>query len=93
MENQNEKKHHAPKGGPYTIVGPTVFDELSTYTYYVMPADGIEYDWEVTGGNIMSGEGTDTIVVQWTGTLGTLTCNVISGIAILDTNLGGHLKD
>jgi hypothetical protein len=93
MENQDEKKPKPPKGGPYTIFGPTTFAALETYTYNVLPADGVEYEWIITGGNIMSGEGTDTIVVQWTGTLGTLTVNVISGIAILDTSLGGHLGD
>ena len=91
MENQDQKKTKPPVDTTYVILGPTSFEALETYTYTVMPADGVEYYWEVTGGNIMTGQGTDTITIQWTGPTGAITANVISGIGILDTSVGGNL--
>ena len=91
MENQDEKKPKPPKTTTYTIIGPTTFEALETYTYTVVPADGVEYYWEVSGGNLTLGQGTDTVNVQWTGPVGNLTVNVISGIGILDTNVGGNI--
>ena len=88
MENQDGKNPKPPRTETYSIIGPTTFEALETYTYSVMPADGVEYYWEVDGGNLMSGQGIDTVSIQWTGPVGNLTVNVISGIGVLDTNVG-----
>ena len=89
MENQDEKKHNKPNDGPYNIIGPTVFDELSTYTYTLVPANGNGAYWEVEGGILTAGQMTDTVTVQWNDTSGQLKANVISDITILDTSVGG----
>ena len=35
-------------------------------TYSVVPADGTSYVWTVSGCDIISGQGTASIIVQWT---------------------------
>ncbi len=37
----------------------------NTYTYSVTPTTGAQYFWSVTGGNIISGQGTAQITVLW----------------------------
>ncbi|OWY24839.1 hypothetical protein C7N43_27915 [Sphingobacteriales bacterium UPWRP_1] len=44
-----------------------------TYTYSTPAITGSTYNWTVTGGTIISGQGTNTITVQWNnGTAGTV---------------------
>ena len=93
MENQDEKRSNPPKDGGYTIIGPTNFEELSTYTYTVMPSNATGYYWQVSGGNLMSGQGTDVASIQWIGTSGVITVGVITSVTVLDTNVGGGKHD
>ncbi len=37
----------------------------NTYTYSVPPIIGTLYEWQVTGGTILSGQGTPQITIQW----------------------------
>ncbi|MGV3599035.1 MAG: PKD domain-containing protein, partial [Bacteroidota bacterium] len=47
------------------ISGNTVVCFNQTHTYHVDSAGMDTYQWQVSGGTILSGQGTDTIVVQW----------------------------
>ena len=55
----------------------TVCATNNTKTYSVVPVAGSTYQWIVTGGTILSGQGTATITVQWTSNQG--------GISIVQT--------
>jgi hypothetical protein len=51
------------------ITGPSPVCQTvnnSTETYSVVNVPGNSYNWVVTGGTIVSGQGTNAIVVQWT---------------------------
>ena len=50
----------------HQIQGPLNVNVGVQYTYSVIPADGLGYVWTVTGCNIISGQGTPSILVQWT---------------------------
>ncbi|WP_431159185.1 FG-GAP-like repeat-containing protein [Winogradskyella poriferorum] len=47
------------------IVGATVSSFLSVETYSYAIANGSTTDWQVSGGEILSGQGTGTITVSW----------------------------
>ena len=57
-----------------TIAGAADADAGSPYSYST-DAEGGTYEWSVTNGTIVSGEGTDSIEVVWEGT-GTVVLNV-----------------
>lgn len=49
-----------------TISGPTAICEFSSgNTYSVTSVSGISYDWQVVGGSITSGSGTNSVSVSW----------------------------
>lgn len=48
-----------------TISGPSSVIETLTYSYSVPSTAGATYNWTVTGGTIVSGAGTNSIMVQW----------------------------
>ena len=50
----------------YQIQGPLNVNVGAQSTYSVIPADGTSYAWTVSGCNILSGQGTSSIIVQWT---------------------------
>lgn len=50
-----------------TITGYANACNNNSYTYTVAPVAGSTYIWTATGGNIISGQGTNSIVVQWNG--------------------------
>lgn len=58
---------------PLVITGSTTVCETGVNTYSVPAVAGSTYNWTVTGGNIISGQGTNQITVQWnidtTGTI------------------------
>lgn len=58
-----------------TISGPNTVVENLTYGYSVPSTTGATYLWNVTGGTILSGAGTNSIMVQW-GSAGTGTVTV-----------------
>ncbi|MEX0966608.1 MAG: PKD domain-containing protein [Bacteroidia bacterium] len=47
------------------ISGPDSICEGSTVSYNASPAAGSTYSWSVTGGQVISGQNTDTITVAW----------------------------
>ena len=47
------------------IVGNTTSSFLRTETYSYNMAEGSSADWQVNGGEILNGQGTSTITVQW----------------------------
>ena len=57
------------------VTGSIVVCENSTASYSVQKWISAQYDWQVTGGMILSGQGTHTIVVQW-GSAGTGTIDL-----------------
>lgn len=56
------------------ISGNSIVCGISTQTYSVPAVVGNTYNWTVTGGSIVSGQGTSQITVLWSsGTIGTVT--------------------
>jgi gliding motility-associated-like protein len=52
---------------PFTIIGDTVFCINDSTAQYIATGDtNATFTWTATGGNIVSGQGTDTIIVDWT---------------------------
>jgi len=47
------------------IVGATEADDLQIYSYSVSNEEMFDYHWAVAGGNIVSGQGTNGIEIQW----------------------------
>lgn len=55
------------------ITGSSAACSAATQTYSVVATAGHTYTWDVVGGTIMSGQGTNQITVQWSsGTVGTV---------------------
>ena len=50
---------------PPAITGSATADENTTGAYSVPAQSGYSYTWTVSGGNIISGQGTNAISVQW----------------------------
>ena len=50
----------------HQIQGPLQVNVGNQYVYSVIPADGTAYYWTVTGCDIVSGQGTPSITVNWT---------------------------
>ena len=48
------------------IFGPTNPTQFQTVTYSVTPSSGSTYNWNLFGGTIESGQGTNSIDVKWT---------------------------
>lgn len=79
-----------------TISGPGKFCALPANGSYFVPdlGPGYVYNWSVSGGNIVSGQGTSNLSVNWTASAGTVTltytgkCNK-SGTASINVNIGG----
>lgn len=75
---------------PPTVTGSNAVDENSTASYSVPAQSGYSYVWTVTGGNIISGQGTNAISVQW-GSEGTGNVSIIwadaNGCESTSTNL------
>lgn len=49
------------------ISGESLVDESVTFPYTLEPHDNSNYSWLVTGGEIISGQGTHSVLVQWGG--------------------------
>jgi hypothetical protein len=50
-----------------TISGPASVAPATQYTYSVAAQAGASYNWTVTNGTIVSGQGTNSVEVTWTG--------------------------
>lgn len=48
-----------------TIAGETVVCENETATYTVPKWLSVYYDWQVSGGTILAGQGTNVVTIQW----------------------------
>jgi hypothetical protein len=55
----------SPQGNLPDILGMAAVDPFSLQTYSVGTINGATLTWVVTGGNILSGQGTNFIQVQW----------------------------
>jgi hypothetical protein len=51
--------------GSTTIIGPTVVLAGNTYTYNNSIPSSFNLSWSTSSGTILSGQGTDTITIQW----------------------------
>lgn len=49
----------------YEIQGETNVILYEEYSYNLVPSDCTSYSWLITGGNIISGQGSQSIVVVW----------------------------
>lgn len=69
-----------PPTPPDTIIGPLTVCPNTTTSYTTSPISGYTFNWVVTGGTVASGQGTDSITVNWgnSGT-GTITLNSLNG--------------
>jgi len=69
-----------PPTPPDTIIGPLTVCPNTTASYTTSPISGYTFNWVVTGGTVASGQGTDSITVNWgsSGT-GTITLNSLNG--------------
>jgi hypothetical protein len=54
-----------PEGNLPEILGFGIVDPFSIQTYSTSPIDGASFSWQVIGGNILSGQGSNFIQVQW----------------------------
>jgi hypothetical protein len=54
-----------PQGATPEIIGLNVFQPFSVQTYSVSQLSNVTYQWSVTGGNILQGQGSNFIQVQW----------------------------
>lgn len=65
---------------PTSVVsGPTVVCQNETATYTLPKWPSVYYDWQVGGGTVVSGQGTNVATIQWGfGTTGTITVNYSS---------------
>jgi len=50
----------------YEIDGPDSIINNYVAGYCVVPQDAATYNWVLTGGNIVCGQGTAAVIVQWT---------------------------
>lgn len=55
---------------PFAISGLEVVTDSAAVNYTVTGNSGSDYDWEVEGGGIAGGQGTNSINVAWTDTTG-----------------------
>ena len=71
--------------GP-ALLGSNSATPFQTSTFSVPQQPGNTYDWTVTGGNIISGLGTNSITVQWGGVgSGNVTLNINQGVSCVGT--------
>jgi hypothetical protein len=68
------------------ILGPTNPTQFQTVTYSVSPTSGSTYTWNLIGGTIQAGAGTNSIDVLW-NSAGTFSLSVI------ETNIDGCVGD
>jgi hypothetical protein len=66
------------------IAGSQVVGELTTEAYSVTGGGGSTFVWTVAGGTIVSGQGTDNIVIDWGS-------NGVGSLTVVETNQDGCL--
>ena len=50
---------------PKTINGPSFVNHLDTFGYSTLNTNGSSFNWFVEGGNIISGNGSNTVHIAW----------------------------
>ena len=61
------------------IIGMNIFEPFSVQTYSVSQLPNVTYTWSVTGGNILQGQGSNFIQVQWANnSFGTIDLTITS---------------
>lgn len=84
---------------PVTVSGPTPVCTGFTGVYTASGSSALPYIWEVSGGTIISGFGTNNVTIQWGGgPWGTvqvteLTCNNTDDLVVEITGVNGALID
>ncbi len=59
-----------PEANIDQIIGQMDIIPFNEYTYSINQVIGASYNWEVSGGNVMSGQGTNVIQVMWSNSPG-----------------------
>ncbi len=49
------------------IIGADSVNQLQIVDYSVAVNQGVNYYWEITGGDILNGQGTNSVQIQWSG--------------------------
>ncbi len=60
------------------IQGATNIDPFTPYAYSVPASQNVTYNWTVTNGTIISGQGTNEVMVEWNGS-GTIEVDLTDG--------------
>ena len=68
------------------ITGPINPLQFQTVNYFVNPSPGSTYDWNLVGGNIESGQGTNSIDVKWNSSGGFT-------LSVLETDINGCIGE
>jgi len=68
------------------ISGPTNPVQFQTVTYSVLPTLGSTYNWNLIGGTIQSGNGTNSIDVLWNN-------SGFFSLSVIETNINGCIGD
>lgn len=64
---------------PDHIIGDTAVCQTTQYLYHVPVTPGIlSYNWSVIGGNIISGQTSDSVLVEWFGSAGELCVQAVN---------------
>ena len=61
-----------------SIDGATNIDPFTAYAYSVPASQNVTYNWTVTNGTIISGQGTNEVMVEWNGS-GTIEVDLTDG--------------
>lgn len=61
----------------FNVLGPTIAMNSEAYTYIYANNEGSTYQWSVTGGDLVSGQGSNTVEVIWDPGAGTTSICVI----------------
>ncbi len=78
--NQLKLKINLPPARPSAITGPTIHSNIEFATYSVVEVPGVTYIWSITGGALInSGQGSNTINMQWGGSAGVVSVVAANG--------------
>jgi hypothetical protein len=84
----NEDCVYGPSAGNIVGDGSVVVGAEVSEWSYSCSNDAASYEWTITGGTILSGQGTSTVNVAWSGT----TNGVLSVVAISETDCVGAVS-
>lgn len=70
-----------------SIEGTSIVYPFEETTYYINQHVGYNTTWNIVGGTIVSGQGTDTVHIVWNETSGELSVTVENGICITENTI------